>query len=281
MTTSADTIHQVLTEDIEFGRVGDVPLLARLYRPKDRSGFPAIVDVHGGAWTTGDRLNNAPMHEVIAAAGTAVLALEFRLAPVVPYPGSVADINLGIRWLKANVARLGGDAHLVGGLGTSSGAHQLLLNVLRPADPRYTALPLTGGGDVDASLRYIVICWPISDPVARYRMARETGNERLVNNHHAFFGNEAVMAEASPQRILESEPSPRLPPALLIQGTKDANVTPDMADRFAAAYAKAGGQIDLRKFEGQPHTFIPQNPTSPASVEALQLITDFIRHQTR
>ena len=69
-------------------------------------------------------------------------------------------------------------------------------------------------------------------------------------------------------------------PALLIQGTKDANVTPDMADRFAAAFAKAGGEITLRKFEGQPHTFIPQNPTAPASVEALQLIIDFIRHQT-
>jgi dipeptidyl aminopeptidase/acylaminoacyl peptidase len=68
---------------------------------------------------------------------------------------------------------------------------------------------------------------------------------------------------------------------LLIQGTADANVTPDMADRFVAAYTKAGGKITLRKFEGQPHTFIPQNPTSAASVQALGLITNFIREQTR
>jgi acetyl esterase/lipase len=53
-----------------------------------------------------------------------------------------------------------------------------------------------------------------------------------------------------------------------------------MADRFAAAYAKAGGEMTLRKFEGQPHTFIPQDPTAPASVEALQLIIEFIRRQT-
>jgi acetyl esterase len=125
------------------------------------------------------------------------------------------------------------------------------------------------------------VCWPISDPVARYRMARETGNQRLVNNHHAFFGDEATMAEASPQRILESADVPRLPPALLIQGTADANVTPDMADRFAAAYARAGGQITLRKFEGEPHTFVSVKPNSQASVEALQLITDFIRDPTR
>ena len=69
----------------------------------------------------------------------------------------------------------------------------------------------------------------------------------------------------------------RLPPALLIQGTADDNVTPDMADKFAAAYAKAGGPITLRKFEGEPHTFVSANPAGAASVEALRLITDFIR----
>jgi acetyl esterase len=274
-------IHDVIAEDIEFGRADDVPLIARLYRPRDVVGFPAIVEVHGGAWTGGDRFNNVVMHNAIAAIGTAVLAIEFRLAPAAPYPAGIADVNLGIRWLKANIARLGGDPAKIGGLGTSSGGHQLLLNVLRPHDPRYTALALANSADVDASLDYVVVCWPISDPVARYKMARETGNERLVKNHHAFFGDEATMAEASPQRILESGEAPPLPPALLIQGTADANVTPDMADRFAAAYAKAGGRITLRKFEGEPHTFVSVNPESPASVEALRLITDFIRDQTR
>jgi len=281
MTSSPANIHQVDGEDIEFGRAGDAPLIARLYRPRGISGFPGIVEVHGGAWTGGDRLNNVVIHNAVAAAGTAVLAIEFRLAPAAPYPAGIADVNLGIRWLKTNIARLGGDARKVGGLGTSSGGHQLLLNVLRPSDPRYTALKLPNADDVDAGLAYVVVCWPISDPVARYRMAKQTGNERLVKNHNAFFGDEAVMAEANPQAILENGVTIKLPPALLLQGTADANVTPDMADRFAAAYAKAGGNITLRKFEGEPHTFVSQNPTSPASIEALRLITDFIAGQTR
>ncbi len=196
MTVTSHPAYEVTAEDIEFGRAGDTVLLARLYRPKGASGFPAIVDVHGGAWTGGDRLNNAPMSEAIAASGTAVLALEFRLAPATPYPGSVADINLGIRWLKANAARLGADPGRIGGLGTSSGGHQLLLNVLRPHDPRYAALPLAT--DADAGLKYLVICWPISDPVARYQMAKETGNDRLVTNHNVFFGTEEVMLGGEP-----------------------------------------------------------------------------------
>src|SRR6201996_1125199 len=274
-------IHDVIAEDLEFGRADDVPLLARLYRPRDVSGFPAIVEVHGGAWTGGDRLNNVAIHQAVAAAGTAVLALEFRLAPAAPYPAPIADINLGIRWLKANIIRLGGDPARVGGLGTSSGGHQLLLNVLRPHDPRYAALRLPEDSDVDASLAFVVVCWPIADPVARYNMARDTGNDRLVKNHHAFFGDEATMAEANPQAIVEAGVAFQLPPALLIQGTADANVTPDMADNFAAAYARAGGKITLKKFEGEPHTFVSANPTSPASIEALRLITEFIGSQPR
>jgi len=283
MATKTDPAqkHEVDVEDLEYGRVGDTPLLARLYRPRGVTNFPSIVDVHGGAWVTNDRLQNAAIDQMIASAGTAVLALDFRMAPASPYPASIADINLGIRWLKANAARLGGDPRRVGGLGTSSGGHQLWLNVLRPREARYTALKLAGADDVDASLGFVVVCWPISDPVARYKMARETGNERLVRNHDAYFLTEAAMAEANPQAILESGEGRNLPPALLIQGTADANVTPDMADRFVSAYTRSGGRITLRKFEGQPHTFISQNPTSPASVEALGLITDFIREQTR
>ena len=283
MDTSNDLAqkYEVMAEDLEYCRVGDTPLLARLYRPRGIAGFASVVDVHGGAWVANDRTQNAAIDQAVAAAGTAVLALDFRLAPASPYPASVADINLGIRWLKANIARLGGDPSRVGGLGTSSGGHQLWLNVLRPHDPRYAAMKLAGAEDVDASLGFVVVCWPISDPVARYRMARETGNERLVKNHDAFFQTEAAMAEANPQTILESGEDRNLPPALLIQGTADNNVTPDMADRFVAAYTKAGGRITLRKFEGQPHTFIGQNPTRPASIEALGVITDFIRQQTR
>jgi len=283
MATITDSAqkYEVITEDLEYGKVGDTPLIARLYRPRGVANFPCMVDVHGGAWVTNDRLQNAAIDRVIAEAGTAVLALDFRMPPASSYPASVSDINLGIRWLKANAVRLGGDPRRVGGLGGSSGGHQLWLNVLRPRDPRYAAHQLAGAADVDANLGFVVVCWPISDPLARYRMARDSGNERLVKNHDSFFLTEAAMQEGNPQFILERGEAGALPPAFLIQGTADANVTPDMADRFVAAYTKSGGEITLRKFEGEPHTFISLNPTKPASVAAMGVITQFIREQTR
>jgi acetyl esterase len=255
------------------------------YRPRGDSGggpFPAVVEVHGGAWASGDRLNNAPLDEALARSGIVVLAIDFRMPPEWRYPASIADIHYATRWLKAHAAEFGSRPELVGGLGTSSGAHQLLLSGLRPADRRHAALPLAGAPAEDARLPYIVLCWPIADPLARHRMVKEKGNARLVDSHDAYWASEAEMEEGNPQLILDrGEPllALPLPPAILVQGTGDDNVTPDMADRFATAWRARGGSIALHKFDGQPHTFIMLNPASQASRRAIELVRDFILAQ--
>ncbi len=165
---------------------------------------------------------------------------------------------------------------------TNVAIHQALaasgaVSALRPGDPRYAALPLADAPDVDASLAFVVACWSIVDPLARYRMVREKGVERLVQAHHAYWPSEAAMAEGNPQLILERGEATDLPPALMLQGTNDDNVTPDMADRFVAAYRHAGGRIDLTKFEGEPHAFIAKDLGSPASRRALDLIAAFVQ----
>jgi len=265
------------TEDLEYLRTADTTLLARFYRPEGSGPFPAVLEVHGGAWTSGDRFNNVAIGEYLAAHGIVVLSIDFRMPPAVRYPETVADVNFGIRFLKANATRFATRAELVGGLGTSSGGHLLLLSALRPHDPRYASFPLLGA---DASLAFAIACWPVADPLARYRAVRERGNKRLVEAHHQFWPSEEAMAEGNPQLILERGEAVEKPPALITQGTSDDNLTADMAANFAAAYTKAGGSISFHKFEGQPHAFIATDPTAPDAQRALRLIADFIHHQT-
>jgi acetyl esterase len=266
------------SEDLEYYRPAGIPLVARFYRPEGQGPFPAVLEVHGGAWTSGDRFNNVAIAEHLTARGIVVLSIEFRMPPAARYPETVADVNYGIRFLKANAERFGTRSEIVGGLGTSSGGHLLLLNALRPRDPRYALHPLSGA---DASLAFAVVCWPVADPLARYHAVRGRGNERLVEAHHQFWPSEEDMAEGSPQLILERGELVETPPALIMQGTADDNLTPDMAADFAAAYTRAGGSIAFHRFEGEPHAFIPREPMSGNSRRALDLITDFIHHQAR
>src|SRR5579863_4604471 len=146
---------EVEISDLEYRRSEGEPLLARLYRPRGAGPFPALIEVHGGAWASGDRLNNAPLDEALAKSGIVVFAVDFRMPPRHRYPASIADIHYATRWLKAHAAEFGSRADLVAGLGTSSGAHQLLLSALEPSDRRYGALPLDGAGEIEAGLPYL------------------------------------------------------------------------------------------------------------------------------
>jgi len=252
--------------------------LARIYQPQGTGPFAAVMDIHGGAWNQSDRLGNAGLDQAIAAGGILVVAIDFHQPPVAGYPDSIADTNLGIRWLKAHAAEFSGRPETVGLLGTSSGGHMGMLSALRPRDPRYCALTQVHG---DATVKYVVACWPILDPSARYEMAQQTGKDLLVKFHDTYWGTEEAMSEGNPTRILERGEPVETPPVLIIQGTNDANVTPDMADRFASAYKSRGGSVQLQKYEGMPHGFIGQKPDAPESQDAILKIVAFIKEQSK
>ena len=63
MTTSAQT-YEVDIADVEYLRHGDTPLLARLFKPQGSGPFPIMIELHGGAWVRGDRLNGNASNEV-------------------------------------------------------------------------------------------------------------------------------------------------------------------------------------------------------------------------
>jgi acetyl esterase len=266
---------EVDIDDVEYARPDGVPLLARLYKPRGIGPFPGVVEVHGGAWSSNDRLTNPPIHEPLAASGVVVMAIDFRMPPQAMYPASLKDINQAVRWLKSHGGKFGTRPDLVGLLGTSSGGHQAMLSALRPDDPLYAAEDVNDVTE-DAKVAFVALCWSVLDPTARYQMVQDKGIQRLVDAHHAYWPSVAAMAEGNPQLIIERDDSAERPPVLLIQGTRDDNLTPDMADRFAEAYRVAGGEITLEKFDGQPHAFIGKDPTSDASVRAIEMIKDFV-----
>ncbi len=237
---------EVTWEDVEY-----LPgLLARVYRPSGAGPFHALIEIHGGAWNNNDRTQNAPMVEALASHGLVVASVDFRLGRQAPYPAAMADINYATRWLKARAADFNATPVALGGLGLSSGGHQVMLSAMRPRDPRYASIPLDGHPDVDASLAYVMMGWPVLDPHARYLHARGQGKSELLESHHRWFGDEATMREANPQLILERGEQVDLPPALIFQGAEDDVVAPRTAERFVEAYGRAGGIIELAMFPG-------------------------------
>jgi acetyl esterase len=271
-------VSSFTTEDIAYRKVDGIELLARVYRPASAGTALWVVDAHGGAWGSGDRLNNAVIHEDFARHGIGVFALDFRLSSQARFPAPVQDVNFGVRWFKASAKRLGLAPRRIGGLGSSSGGQQMGLVAFRPDDPLYAvADPALDG--VDAALDFFVACWPILDPLARYRMAQAGGKARLVAAHDAYFPDEEAMRTGNPHLVVERGEATRLPPVVIVQGTGDENVEHERADLFAEAYRKAGGRVDVHKFDGQPHTFITADPDAAASKAATVTLREFVLAQ--
>ena len=280
------TTYEIDVEDVEYIRHGDTPLLARLFKPRGAGPFPIMVELHGGAWVRGDRLNGNAANEALARNGVIVAALDFRVPPVAPYPASFADIHYAIRWCKANAASWNGIPGKIGAMGTSSGAHQAMLLGMRPNDPRYAALPSSNGAaGVDGTLGCVIMVSPVIDPLGRYLYAKglrddvtppEGMAERVVPMHELYWETEEAMAEAAPAKALAAGERMELPPTLcLARSYEEPHPRPDR-EEFIAQYRKAGGAIDVHIFEGEGERILDDISTEVAQ-EALERMTAFIR----
>jgi acetyl esterase/lipase len=270
--------YAVRTFDLEYRSGSDGAFQARVYQPEGPGPFPGLIYVHGGQWVHGDRFGTAADGAALAASGLVVFAPDFRTgSDEHPYPVAVADVNYATRWLKAHAAELNATPERLGGMGGSSGGHLITLVAMRPHDPRYAVIPLPEAPDADATVAYLVLLWPIVDPLGRFIFAQATGRDDIVKSTRTFFRPWEGVWEGNPTTILERGETVVLPPAIVVQGSIDANVTPALQERFAGAYRAGGGQVDLEIFPDQPHQFT--RVPCPDTDRAHALIRAFIARQ--
>jgi acetyl esterase/lipase len=272
MTTA--TLEAKTTEydvdDVEYLRHGGKPLLARVYKPRGAGPFPALVEVHGGAWCMSDRLTEQLRHKYMASHGIVSIALDFRSGNDDPYPASAQDINYAVRWAKHSARDLKTRPELIGISGQSSGGHLAMLVAMRPTDLRYAAIALPGGAPAqDASVRAAVLSWPVINPLSRYRHAKrgvargEEWGKSIIPRHDSYWRSEDAMTEGNPTLALERGEKVKTPPAIWFQARGDnvhdykdpeSDFPGNEPQRFVADYRKAGGEITLEYIDMDRHT---------------------------
>src|SRR5207237_8697112 len=183
--------------------------------------FPAVVDLHGGAWTSGDLAGTKGLDETLAKNGFVVASLNFRHAAD-GYPTSLIDINYAVRWVKARARDLKIRPDQVGIAGQSTGGHLAMLAAMRPNDSRYASVALPAGSPaVDATVRAVAMSWPVINPLSRYRNAQKLAKGPkppafsigLQEKHDMYWGTEAAMTGGNPMPLLERGQNVPTPPA--------------------------------------------------------------------
>ncbi|NLT05332.1 MAG: alpha/beta hydrolase [Solirubrobacterales bacterium] len=108
---------------------GRGPLLD-VHRPAGAGGRrAAVIVVHGGAWSAGDKAAIGHVARAVAAAGMVAINVNYTLvAPGRPgYPRQTAELAAAVAWVRANAHRIGVDPDRIGALGSSAGGHLLAL----------------------------------------------------------------------------------------------------------------------------------------------------------
>jgi alpha-L-fucosidase 2 len=239
--------------DIEYASVAGESLKLDVYVPEGAGPFPAVILVHGGGWTSGDKSGGpkkaliAPMQEPLERAGFAWISINYRLAPKHRYPACIDDVETAIRWVKSHAGQYQLDLERIALSGESAGGHLVALAAVR--------------ADESTRLAAIVPFYAVFDLGARVK-----SGEPLPANYVALFGHDSADA---PMRTLLRDASPLthvkpgLPPFLLVHGTADTRVAFEQSTTMQTRLRAAGVPCELLAIKEGSHGMIGWNNLAP------------------
>ena len=241
---------------VVYHREGRLRLRLDVYRPAEfRPGDeprPAVVQVHGGGWIAGSRLEQGiPLLNHLAANGWIGFNVDYRLSPRATLPDHVIDVKRAIAWVRANADDLGIDPRRLCLTGGSAGGHLTALAALTSHDR--TLQP--GFEDADTSVAAAVPFYGVYDMLDEdavyYEGLRSWLLEEIVIKRRRAEDPEAFRAVSPTFRV-----HPDAPPFLVFHGEHDTLVPPEDARVFVERLRAASrNEVLYVELPGAEHAF--------------------------
>ncbi|HEY1171153.1 MAG TPA: alpha/beta hydrolase [Verrucomicrobiae bacterium] len=222
---------------------------ADLYLPAEvpkGTRVPAVVIVHGGGWSGGDKFASREQNigTNLALKGYVAMSINYVLADPkgtnVAWPQNLYDCKIAVRWLRKNAERLQIDPDKIGAIGGSAGGH--LVSMLALTEAKDGLDPKGPYGEFSCRIQCVVDLYgPINlterEDIKMFRKTRAEAPE--------------LYKQASPHFYADKND----PPVLILHGTGDKTVPYQQSEFFAEALKKAGTHHELIIIPEAPHTF--------------------------
>ena len=248
-------------EDVRVQR--DVPYLGPdrkekmdLYLPaKFEQGkkYPAVVIIHGGGWTGGDKGANREQNigTNLVRAGYVCASINYllgekqednfaeHLAPV--WPQNLYDCKNAVRFLRKNAEQYQIDADHIGAIGGSAGGH--LTAMLGLTGPDAGLDPPGEDSNISCQVQAIVPMYGAHDLTHRAKV-RNLYDQMTPEQRE-------LCVNASPVTYVTKDD----PPALILHGTADKLVPVKQSELLHEALQKGNVSSELVIIKDAPHTF--------------------------
>jgi len=244
---------------LRYGEADGLPLLLNIIcpYPMPSTPCPAVVWVHGGGWTAGDRWDghNDCFCPLLACHGFFAVTIDYRLMPRARFPAPLHDVKAAIRWLRANTATFPIDPERIGIWGFSAGACLAALAGLTGDVP---ALEGDCGPLGYSSRVQAVAVGAAPTDFLEYRTSdlREFLVDFLAGTPEE---HEDRWRRASPIAHVHAQ----APPFLIAHGTCDELIPIGQAERLAAALRANGVEVEFIALDGAYHNWTRQLEVAP------------------
>ena len=237
--------------DIIYCTVDGIDLKMDVFYPDQGGPWPALIFVHGGGWSEGDKLGaiTTPTHM-----GYLVASINYRLYPQAKFPAMIEDVKCAIRFLRANASEYNIDPKRIAIIGHSAGAH---LAALAGMANDVTTWDVGEYLEQSSQVQAVIV---LSGP---YDLNRNFGSE-VQNLIEEVFDSEQLDI-ASPVNHASTDD----PPVLIIHGEADAVVPVEQATLLHKALAAAQARVELIIIKNSGHGLEPVNGLMVPSIDQI------------
>ncbi len=256
-----------MDDDIETERVGVNGVPAEWIWAPESQENRVILYLHGGGYLFGSaRTHRVMLAHMARAAKARVLALDYRLAPEIPFPAPVEDSVSAYRWLQAQ----GISPHkiTIGGDSAGGGLVVAALVALRSVgEPMPAAgVCISAWTDMESTGTSMATNAEADPSVSK---------ERLLKIAKVYLGGKDPRAPlASPIHADLTG----LPPLLLQVGSIE--VLLDDSTMLKSRAKEAGVSVEMEVWEDMPHVWHHYAPILPEARKAIGKIGEFVLEHT-
>jgi acetyl esterase/lipase len=214
-------------ETVDYG-----PARLDIYAPAGASNLPVVFFVHGGAWRFGRRSQVGSKPDFLLANGFVFVSIDYRMLPEADVATQASDVEKAYAYVRANIARHGGDPNRIVGMGHSAGCHLIALTGMRGDLPGIAGL--------------------ILDDTRAYDLAALSRNGGMVRAYARVFSDPTQWAALSPATYVDGK---KHPPTFIAYSRAPGRGEESKA--FAERLRATGTKVTL--FDGSAYTHMSIN----------------------
>jgi acetyl esterase/lipase len=243
-----DMLVGPVQENLVYGVANGETLLLDVFEPANNTGLPrpGIILIHGGAWNSFDKSTMWPLAHFLAMAGFVAIPVDYRLFnnDINHWPAQLDDVQMAVRWVRANSGKYNIDRNHIGAYGHSAGGQLALL--LGMVDTRDNSDPTLA--KYSSKVQAVVDAAGPTD----FTTQRDPDGVKYMSSFldAEYTKHPEVWRDASPI----SHTAKSNAPILIIHGTKDEFIPVADADALDEALKKAGATVQYLRLDSD-HEF--------------------------